>query len=101
MYTKLFFSVLITLFFNRLVSQQLVKDIRPGSYGSGPGGLIAHNGYVFFTADTTKTGNNSKLWRTDGTSEGTILLSPNNIDYGAQFHKKAIANGFLCMLART
>ena len=99
MYTKLFFSVLISLLFNRLVAQQLVKDIRPGSYGSGPGGLIAHNGYVFFTADTTKTGNNSKLWRTDGTSEGTILLSPNNIDYGAQFHKKAIANGFLFFAA--
>ncbi len=95
MYTKLFFSVLISLFFNRIVAQQMVKDIRPGSYGSGPGNLITYKDLVFFTADTSVMGNNSKLWRTDGTSEGTIMLSFNNLNIGGKFHKKTVANGFL------
>jgi len=60
----------------------MVKDIRtdgedPVPYGSMPYDLTAVNGIVFFTADNAVDG--EKLWRSDGTEEGTrMLIWPGN-----------------------
>ncbi|MEO7490690.1 MAG: ELWxxDGT repeat protein, partial [Ferruginibacter sp.] len=50
----------------------LVKDIVPGSTGSLPGSFTSVQGSIYFTA--TANGHLSQLWKTDGTSGGTILL---------------------------
>ncbi|MDB5276374.1 MAG: hypothetical protein JWR61_1329 [Ferruginibacter sp.] len=50
----------------------LVKDIVPGNAGSLPGAFTSVNGNVFFTA--TANGRLSQLWKTDGTSGGTVLV---------------------------
>lgn len=44
-----------------------------GSLGEKPDGLLAHNGYVFFTVCRCAGGTSKRyeLWRTDGTPEGT------------------------------
>ena len=54
----------------------ILKDIRPGTIGSGgngfsPKGII--NGYLYFSADDGGT-LGTELWRTDGTSAGTVLF---------------------------
>jgi ELWxxDGT repeat protein len=46
----------------------LVRDIVPGSEGSGPRGLVAAGSRLFFVA---LSAGNLKLWVTDGTSAGT------------------------------
>jgi ELWxxDGT repeat protein len=59
-----------------------LKDINPGSGGSGngfhTGEIVVSGSYLFFTAYTDATG--TELWRSDGTAEGTILLK--DIDQG-------------------
>src|SRR5204863_9204611 len=49
----------------------LVKDINPGSGGSGPDGLTNVNGTLFFRAFRT---NGPELWKSDGTAAGTALV---------------------------
>lgn len=56
---------------------QRVKDIYPGSDGSGPGHLKEFNGKLIFTANDPING--FGLWVSDGTSQGTTLLSSLNV----------------------
>lgn len=50
----------------------LVKDINPMWNGAAPQSLTSANGLLFFTAGY---GSDYGLWRSDGTSEGTIRLT--------------------------
>lgn len=58
----------------------LVKDINPGSYAanspksSNPTGLVNVGGTLFFSAKNSD-GNNIELWKSDGTSGGTVAVS--------------------------
>jgi hypothetical protein len=45
---------------------RLVRDIRPGTSGSGPADLFVHGGLLWFTADDGTTG--TQLDRSDGTT---------------------------------
>ncbi|NJO65832.1 MAG: hypothetical protein HC836_49510 [Richelia sp. RM2_1_2] len=68
----------------------VVKDINPGSEGSEPDNLINFNGTLYFT---TQFGNPTDfgLWRSDGTSEGTIKVK----DIGSQADNFVNYNGAL------
>lgn len=50
----------------------LVRDIFPGSSGSGPESLTSVSGQLFFRATQPATGN--ELWRSDGSAEGAMLF---------------------------
>jgi ELWxxDGT repeat protein len=50
----------------------LVKDIRPGSDGSGPRYFTNVNGTLFFKAYDDAHG--GELWKSDGTEAGTMLV---------------------------
>jgi ELWxxDGT repeat protein len=50
----------------------LVKDIDPGSVGSGPLWLTNVNGTLFFRAGDRVNG--TELWKSDGTATGTVLV---------------------------
>jgi len=50
----------------------LVKDIRPGTAGSGPSELVNVDGTLFFMADNGEHG--QELWKSDGTADGTLLV---------------------------
>jgi ELWxxDGT repeat protein len=53
-----------------------LRDLTPGTYGSGPRQFVAMDGKVYFFADTPA---GPGLWQTDGTRQGTrrvALLSP-------------------------
>ena len=50
----------------------IVKDIVPSGSGSYPDYLVASGDTLFFTARDSASGN--ELWKTDGTSEGTVLV---------------------------
>src|SRR5204863_8254254 len=52
----------------------LVKDIRPGTQGSGPEEFHNVNGVLMFLANDGKNG--TQLWRSDGTAEGTVIFNP-------------------------
>ena len=51
----------------------LVRDINPGSVGSGPSWLTNVNGTLFFEAEDS--GPYGHLWKSDGTTAGTVLVS--------------------------
>jgi ELWxxDGT repeat protein len=46
----------------------LVKDITPGSGGSGPNNLVESNGTLFFVT-------NGRIWKSDGTELGTQVVA--------------------------
>jgi ELWxxDGT repeat protein len=50
----------------------LVRDINPGSQGSGVDNLTVAGAQLFFSANDGTHG--FELWRTDGTSQGTVLV---------------------------
>jgi ELWxxDGT repeat protein len=54
----------------------LVKDIVPGPVTSRANKLTAIGNTLFFTAQngTTSNANDEELWKSDGTSEGTVLV---------------------------
>jgi len=55
----------------------LVKDINPEENSSSPANFININGKLFFTAacsTDSNTGQNTELWKSDGTEEGTVLV---------------------------
>ena len=64
---------------------QLLLDIRPGSsnygynYSSYPDNLTDFNGKLYFTANDGENGN--ELWVTDGTTDGTQLVSDINPNF--------------------
>lgn len=51
---------------------QIVKDLYPGTTGSNPTFLIEMGGVLYFRAADGVNGD--ELWKTDGTSAGTILV---------------------------
>lgn len=50
----------------------LLRDIRPGAVGSFPFNVTTVGELVYFTAD--EPGGNTSLWRTDGTTAGTVMV---------------------------
>ncbi len=54
----------------------VLKDIAPNAGSSLPDDFIAHNGWVYFTAE--KSGAGRELWRTDGTPDGTTQVKDIN-----------------------
>lgn len=50
-----------------------VKDVSPGTKGSGPFYLTSVGGTLYFTATSDTTG--LELWKSDSTTTGTILVS--------------------------
>ena len=58
----------------------LVKDIEPGATGSfdinNTSEIFSNGSYLLFAANTTGSGN--ELWKSDGTSAGTVLLKEIN-----------------------
>ena len=78
----------------------MVKDIRPGFYGSACAHFLVVNGYLLFTANDGMNG--KELWRTDGTEAGTAMVrdinpgSANGIsDSGSGYHEFYSWNGVL------
>src|SRR4051794_4235584 len=53
-------------------SAALVKDIFPGTSGSGAGSLTDVDGTLYFAANDGSSG--LELWRSDGTPAGTALV---------------------------
>lgn len=51
----------------------MLKDLHPGSEGSGPANLTNLNGTLFFTANDGVNG--VQLWKTDGSSAGTVPVA--------------------------
>ncbi len=58
----------------------LLKDILPGPGSSDPQELTPFDPFVYFTADSSRS---VGLWRTDGTTEGTV---PIDTDVAAPLH---------------
>jgi ELWxxDGT repeat protein len=77
----------------------LVKDIRPGFYGSYAGGFTESNGTLFFGADDGIHG--GELWKTDGTATGTVMVkdiyaqTPNGENRGSNPSQLTDVNGIL------
>lgn len=59
-----------------MAQMKLVKDIRPGTDNSLPDNFMEFNGSLYFKANDGNTGN--ELWKTDGTTEGTVLVKDIN-----------------------
>src|SRR4051812_3683854 len=53
-------------------SVALVQDLAPGAATSNPANLTNVGGALYFT--TTDSVSAAKLWKTDGTADGTVLL---------------------------
>ncbi|HRQ42581.1 MAG TPA: CSLREA domain-containing protein [Chloroflexota bacterium] len=55
-----------------LAGTVMVKDINPGTIGSGPNYFTAVGNTLYFNANTDDTG--SELWKSDGTETGTVMV---------------------------
>lgn len=51
------------------ISASLVKDLTVGSSSSDPTRFVISGGFLYFISD-----NNTKLWKSDGTDAGTVLV---------------------------
>lgn len=80
---------------NAVSAQTMVKDIRPGGYGSIPNRFISMGNTLFFVADISATGNNPTLWKTDGTDIGTSLVSNKLLTNGGYSMGMATMGGHL------
>ncbi|MCK6560916.1 T9SS type A sorting domain-containing protein [bacterium] len=69
----------------------LVKDINPGPNGSGPYELTNVNGTLFFRA--TDGINGIGLWKSNGTSEGTVPIIVSDPAVGKAFFFSNFVNG--------
>ena len=49
----------------------LVTDLRPGPLGSGIGGMVSFGSFLLFASTGFGTSEPARLWRSDGTEEGT------------------------------
>lgn len=68
----------------------LVKDVCAGTGSSDPGSWVVYNSELYFCAkDGTGTGRG--LWKTDGTTVGTVLIFANAND----LNPKTVFNNFL------
>ncbi len=72
----------------------ILKDIMSGSDGSSPDGYGTLDDVLYFSADNGSSG--SELWKSDGTTSGTVLVkdinSGSNSSYPSQFIEM---NGYL------
>jgi ELWxxDGT repeat protein len=73
----------------------LVKDIKAGSAGSNPTGLISYNSKVYFGADNGING--TELYATDGTTIGTYMVKDINTGSAQAFYnfRAGVHNGKL------
>lgn len=98
-------SILIAIFItlgglsNCANAQQLVKDLRPGGYNSSPRQFISVGTTMFFIADTSITGNNPALWKTDGTANGTVRVFGKILRASGSGDGMASLNGYLYFVA--
>jgi ELWxxDGT repeat protein len=60
----------------------LLKNIRPGSYGSYTKDLTVLNNHIYFSANDGT--NYSELWRTDGTPNGTYMVKDIHIGLSSE-----------------
>ena len=72
---KIAILLILILTVERIYSQQtyLVKDISPITRSSDPKSPTKSGTLVFFTSDDGK--HSRELWRTDGTENGTFMLT--------------------------
>jgi ELWxxDGT repeat protein len=75
----------------------LVKDINPGTNGSGPTSLTSFNGKVYFSADDGTNGR--QLWVSDGTTDGTAMVNQANAFGSVGPHQLTVLGGALYFLA--
>src|SRR5687768_8954273 len=59
-----------------VVPVEMLQDINTTAVGEGPDHLTAVGSTLFFTQSTPGTGD--ELWKTDGTSTGTVLVKDIN-----------------------
>jgi len=69
---KILLITTICLSANLLIGQQLLKDIWPGSSGSNPNNVVVAGNLIYFNATDNVRG--SELWKSDGTTAGTVLV---------------------------
>ena len=85
---KLFLSIAVLFYGLLAISQnpQLLKDVYPGSIGSGIQQIVKTSNYTFFNAEDDDLDIDRGLYRTDGTPGGTIKL---NLTYPTYISTKA------------
>ena len=84
---------------NATAGVTLVKDIVQGEAGSNPANITAVDNSVFFSA-TSATGN-QQLWKTNGSTAGTIFLISEHASNTNVFSDFVAANGLLLFACYT
>ena len=75
----------------------LIADITPGSAGTSIGPMISMNGLLYFTASGSRF--SQSLWRTDGTTGGTIKLADVTLSQAGANEPMMVAAGELIFFA--
>lgn len=78
----------------------MIKDINPGTEGSSPLELIHVNGTLFFRADDgLPATNHRELWKSDGTEDGTVMVTDINPSGGSEPFGLTELNGLVIFQA--
>lgn len=76
----------------------ILKDINPGSDGSGCSNFVIHKGLLYFTAKDTGS---TQLWTTDGTTAGTRKVTTNIQGTMFAFTSAGDRLYFMCKISKT
>ncbi|MCW3124344.1 MAG: hypothetical protein JWO03_2 [Bacteroidetes bacterium] len=66
-------AMFLTLTCSHLSAQSLLKDLNPGAVSSNPESFITVNGVMYFVTTGGATYQH-KIWKSDGTAAGTVVL---------------------------
>lgn len=82
-----------------LAGTVMAKDVRTGTGSSNPDNLINVNGTLYFTVQNSSSDPDTmEIWKSDGSSDGTVLVKSLEAPYASDISKFTSVHGLLAFV---